>query len=301
MKKFAFITLAAGLMLTACGPKQATEGNAETMLDQSLAQARTFADSAAIIEGYSIGASINAQVFCNPNNNMDLNKAEFLRGLREAMKADTTFNMSYSYGLMVGSNILRNFVQMSDGEQMSREKFMQAFSEAFALDSVSEEAVMNIMGLEQSIQSTLQERAAERARQEAYNTREAQENRELASAWLDKDGKEYTAVGTDGIYEKVVTPGAEEALDGNARVDVTYSLRKIDGTEIAGIQQPRKMYVASPTVPFLRPVLKLMHVGETAEFYLPYQEAFGEVGNAQAGVGPCESLLLTVTVHPDAE
>ncbi|MDE7388952.1 MAG: FKBP-type peptidyl-prolyl cis-trans isomerase, partial [Muribaculaceae bacterium] len=68
--------------------------------------------------------------------------------------------------------------------------------------------------------------------------------------------------------------------------------------EINAVTTPRPMYVANPSQPVLRAVLPLMKPGETSEFFVPASEAYGELGNESAGVGPCEALLVVVTVTP---
>lgn len=305
MKHFSLTALAAATMIcgsmASCGDNTgAAPAAGETLqqqLDNSLASAKTFADSLTAVEGTFIGAFFNAQMSA-PNLPKPINKSEFIRGLRDAMKCDTA-DMSYIYGFNSGATALSTYAELNKSEGVKHEAFLNTIIAALRLDSVSQEQLMPLRAEFDNYNRLVAQRAEEKAKEEARNSEAGKANIAAAADYAKRlDGSADFKKLDSGIYGHVITEGTGDKLAVNERVNVNYTMSHLDGTEISSTTTPRPMYVASPTVSALRALLPLMKAGETAEFFVPYEMAYGELGNEPAGVGPCESLMVKVTVTP---
>ncbi len=301
------ITIAAAALAVLCGAAACTSGNKNAenatlteMLSGNLENATSFSDSLVAIEGAFIGGFFNSQLQ-NQDAAKPVNKAEFIRGLKDALKCDTA-DMSYVYGFNSGSQALQTYIHAAQNEGVSREAFAKALLQALSLDSVNSGELMAIRNQFDMMERQMGIRAEQRAKDAAKATKEGQENIMLGEAYVSGLDKKTEFVKTEsGVYQHVITPGSGETLDPNKRVMASYTISRLDGTELSSTTQPRMLYVAAPSAGALRGVLQLMKPGETSEFYVPYQLAYGELGNKAAGVGPCESLLVRVAVEPDTK
>lgn len=307
MKHFTLTALAAAAVLcaaTSCGDNAGTgAASGETLqqlLDNSLESSKNFTDSLTAVEGTFIGGFFNAQM-CAPNLPKPINKSEFIRGLRDALRVDTA-DMSYVYGFNSGATALQTWADLAKNEGVTHEAFVNAIIAALRIDSVSQEELMPVRNEFETYNRLVAQRAEEKAKEEARNSEQGKANIKAAADYVARisGGADFTEV-APGIYARVITEGTGDKLALNERVNVSYTLSHLDGTEVSSAVTPRPMYVASPSVNALRAVLPLMKTGETAEFFLPYEQAYGELGNEPAGVGPCEALIAKVTVTPIAK
>lgn len=303
MKHFSFVALAGAALLgvaTSCsngGSNTAASGETlQQLVDKSLASAKTFSDSLTVIDGAFIGGFFNSQM-SSPNLPKPINKNEFIRGLRDALRCDTA-DMSYAYGFNSGTTALNSYIEMDRSEGVNREAFINAIIAALRIDSVSQEDLAPVRMEFENYNRLMGERAEKRAREEAKASEAGQANIKAAEEYLAKLTANGYTEAAPGIYENVITPGTGDNLTSSQRVNVTYTVTHLDGTEVKTVDTPRPMYVSAPSFPALRAVLPLMKLGETAEFFVPYEEAYGEVGNVANGVGPCEALMVKVTVAP---
>lgn len=307
MKHFSFAALAGAALLcaatTSCGDgagNSAASGESiQQQLDKALASSKTFADSLTVVDGTFIGGFFNSQM-SSPALPKPINKKEFIRGLRDALRCDTA-DMSYAYGFNSGTTALNTYVEMDRSEGINREAFINAIIAALKLDSVSQEDLAPVRMEFENYNRMVSERAEQRAREEAKASEAGQANIKAAEEYLAQLSANGFTEATPGIYEHVITPGTGETLTAQERVNVTYSVTHLDGTEVKTSDTPRPMYVSSPSYPILRALLPLMKMDETAEFFVPYEQAFGEVGNPASGVGPCEALMVKVTISPMAQ
>lgn len=307
MRKISMAALAAATLLctvTSCGDSAGTTSvSGETLtgqLDRSLASAKTFADSITAIDGAFIGGFFNSQTV-GAGLPKPINKSEFIRGMRDALRTDTA-DMSYIYGFNAGATALQTYMELAKNEGVNRDAFVNAIVAAFRIDSISQDELMQVRQEFENYNRMMTERAEARAKEEAVNSEAGKANIAAAEAYAArlKAADDFSEV-APGIYARVITPGTGDNLKPNDRVNVTYTLSHLDGTEINSVSTPRPMYVSAPTQPVLRAILPLMNLGETADFYLPYEHAYGEIGNESAGVGPCEALMVHVTVAEIAQ
>jgi FKBP-type peptidyl-prolyl cis-trans isomerase len=297
MKKLSFIAMAAAALLatTACNQGGSNDATLDEQLAEGLEKAKTFEDSIIAVNGNFIGGFFNLQLAGAPEGEVD--RSEVIRGFRQVMSCDTA-NQSYLYGIQRGITAFRTYQQIAQSEKVDKARFVEAIVKAMQIDSVTQEQVMAARTQFEAMDEAISKRAADRAKAEAFASKEAEQNRQFAEAYVAKlaSNPNFKKVGDKGIYQHVITPAESgKQLTAEDRVQVTYTMRHLDGTVIREMSNPRAMMVAHPANAALTDLLPLMHVGETSEFFVPYQSAYGEMGNEGAGVGLCESILITVT------
>ena len=131
-------------------------------------------------------------------------------------------------------------------------------------------------------------------------TDKAKENIKLGEAVAEKyqSNPDFKAVGEQGLMVKVITEGDGQVINPNAIVMASIEEKlAVTGTKIRSIGST-PMYAGRASNPILNAVIPFMSVGETAEFLVPYELAYGVLGDENLGVGPCETLLCTVTIKP---
>lgn len=286
MKKSLIACVAAAMLtgIAGCSDKNAATGSADNA---------AFLDSLATINGEAIGANF-ASFLNNPNAPRKFDKAEVLRGIREVMKCDTA-NLSYFIGLQMGMEAFQNYMNMATAvDGVSRQKLMTAIQKTVMADSVT----ADMMQLRQEaglLNQKLQELRTKKAEEAKINSPEAAQNR--------KDAEEFFNALSDvkrtdnGIAYKTITPGKDKAVESNSRVLAKYTITKLNGDTINTTgAEPRNMYVQGAPLKGITEALQLMHEGETATFYLPWELAYGANGLPTRNVGPCEAMAVTITV-----
>ena len=285
---------AAMLGLGACNSNSLPKPIADTpdqLMQLTLEKCTTFEDSLGQGAGTFAGIIFNAQ----SSNDSTLNKAELLRGIREVLKTDTA-SASYLMGLQMGCQAMNLYRDLAKGEKISKEAFIKAIEQGLALDSVDFQSANAVQQSFANLSNQAQKRAEERADKAAFDSREGQENRQLAEAYLAKlkTDTTFTAIG-NGIYAKTTTAGSGNNFTPQDRCKVQFTLTDLEGKQLFAVDQPRTTYVGQPGLDALAAVLPLMKPGETTVFFVPYEMAFGAQGNANLNVGACQSLMMTVT------
>lgn len=286
MKKSIIACAAVAMLMgmASCSDKKASGESAENT---------AFLDSLATINGEAMGAHF-ASFLNNPDAPKKFDKAEVMRGIREVMKCDTA-NLSYFIGLQMGMEVFQNYMGMATAvDGVSRQKLVQAIQNTVMADSVT----VDMMQLRQEaglLNQKVQEIRAKKAEEAKMNSPEAAQNR--------KDAETFFSALTDvkrtdtGIAYKTVTPGNDKAVKNDSRVLAKYTITKLNGDTINTTgAEPRNMYVQGAPLKGITEALQLMHEGETATFYLPWELAYGANGVPTRNVGPCEALAVTITV-----
>ncbi len=285
---------AAMLGLGACNsnslPKP-TADSPEQLMELTLEKCTTFEDSLAQGAGAFAGVIFNAQSL----NDSTIDRAELLRGIRDVLKNDTT-NNSYLLGLQMGSQAMNLYRDLAKSEKISKDAFLKALTEGLALDSVDFQKAQVAQQIFGDLSNRAQQRAAEKAEKAALESAEGKANVKAAQAYVAKlqADSAYKDLG-NGIYAKTITAGSGDTFKPQARCNVKFTMKTLDGQEVFSMSEPRITYVAQPGLDALAAVLPLMKAGETTEFYVPYEMAFGAQGNANLKVGACQSLVMVVT------
>jgi len=286
MKKSLIVCAAAALIL---GVSSCSDKNAST---ESTADA-AFLDSLATINGEAMGAHF-ATFLNNPDAPKKFDKAEVMRGIRDVMKTDTA-NLGYFVGLQMGMEVFQNYMNMATAvDGVSRQKLVDAIQKAVMADSLTSD-MMTLRQQAGLLNQRVQEIRAKKAEEERINSPEGVTNRKAAEEFFSKltDVKRTDS----GIAYKVTAPGNGKAIGNNARVLAKYTMTKLDGDTINTTgDEARNMYVQGAPLKGMTEALQLMQEGETAIFYLPWELAYGANGIPSRNVGPCEAIVVTMTV-----
>lgn len=305
MKKLVIPAVIAAIMgMTACSgaPGADTEG-AQTLkqyIDKKLAGAKTFEDTLAVFDGAYIGAftALQAKRSLAGNDSTKYNVDEIIRGMSDALKIDTA-NVSYIYGLSMGIEALKLYQDMCSAGSVNKDAFVKSIASAMKLDSLSEQGVMELQPQFGQIMQELQKRAQAKKDAEIMGTKAAKENMMLGDAVAEKlkAHEGFKPVGKDGILCKVVKPGTD-SLGANPAtlVDVAYRIYTIDSNKTIVESEAKPMYVGRPANPVVASVLPYMTMGEEAEFFVPFKQAFGAAPQESLKVGPCQSVMIKLTV-----
>lgn len=297
MKKIIFGAVAAALLCSCGGPKKEDNTQSiESQLEERLAKATTWEDSVIAIQGTFIGGYFNYVLHNNPMLTDSINMSEVERGIRQVMIADST-EMSYIYGIQVGLSILQTYSQTNAQMPMDKAKFMEAVMGSIRLDSVSEEQIKEMSVQFEQTEGDIRQRKQQELEKEIFNSSEAEQNRTMAQsiAAAFQSNPDFSQIGNTGIYCSVEEEGTGDLLVPDERVKVNFTVLRLSGEPVEN-QVERSMFPARGSNPMLTEVLKYMRHGEKAKFFIPYEFAYGVQGNPDAGIGPCESLYITVEV-----
>lgn len=294
MNKIAILALAsAALIATAC-QNTTKPTNLQEVYANNLASAKTVDDSIVATSGTFVGAYFNLNTERLP---IKVNKPELLRGLRHAMSVDTT-NLSYRYGLQMGLQVLTTYKELAAGTDISKEAFIAAISSAFNLDSLTVEQFEEIRPEFEKAMDRAQELAKERQEAEVFASQQAIDNRLMDEIVAEKlqNNPEFKAVGSEGVLKRFITAGDGEVIDPTMPLSVSYSINRIDSGALIRKRDSARVFTGHANDNLLATVLPFMSIGETAEFFVPYEVAYGIIGNSRIGVGPCESVMITISV-----
>ena len=295
MKKIILMLCSVALVATACS-RQEKPASLDDILQDELAHATTFEDSLMIIGGTYAGAYFNYQLE-QPGFPGKIDKKEVERGIRAVMATDTA-NYSYILGLQMGMSAYKLYDEMARNEKVSKGKYSEIMFATMNLDSIDHAKTATLREDFQRISMQLEKRKRQRAAAAAAELPEARENREVAKAAVERIKKDpqYKDMG-QGIYKRTVNPGDTVALKPTDRVGLSYRIVRLSGGPVEEVQSTQSpMLVGNPGERALKAVLPLMHRGESAEFFVPYELAYGEGGDDAGKYGPCESLIVAVTV-----
>ncbi len=297
MKKFAFIALGAAA-LAGCCSKAPQPQTIKEVYEQNMAQATTFADTLVAIDGTFIGGVFNNRFTDYPAATVGDDKREVLRGIRTVMALDTA-NRSYLSGMQMGLEIIDIYRQLAAQESFSKAQLLEVITQAFLVDSLNRDELRELQPQFQQMFSTVELRARQRAEAETFNSKEAVENRMMASAVATKlkSNPDFREVGSDGLMQKTVVAGNGEVINPSQPITVTITERRAESGEVLRSIAPMQVYAGRPGHPVLSSVIPFMSIGETAVFFVPYQLAYGTYGDASAKVGPCESIMAEVTIE----
>ena len=285
MKKIILAASAALLTLSMVGCKDA--------VDKSVNRANmNFEDSVANYSGELMGTMFR-QHLDNPQADLNFDKSEVIRGIRAVMATDTS-NVSYIIGLQMGMSAFQTYQALSKDVDINRADYMAAITAAMNADSVAD--VDQLRAVFMSLQTQIEEHARLRQEEEAYNSEQAKENRkaqEVAFSAIQNDDN-YKAIG-DGIYCQVLKAGNGTKLTDGEKVMVQFQVDDLNGEKAFGnMNNARPMTVGHASLPVLNTLFNYMEMGESAKFYVPWEQAWGKSGLPQSGIGPCQAVIVTL-------
>lgn len=230
----------------------------------------------------------------------NLDSVKIMEQIRVVCSVDTA-NRSYVSGLSMGLHTYNYFYDQAQRiGGASREQFVGALKRTFALDSVSSETLASLKATLDPMTERSYLLQQQQEEKEVYDSRAAKENRMLGDAVAAKliGNPEFSAVGDGGLMMRQITPGDGRVLQSDEEVRVDVTARRIDSGDEVFARIGVRMLVGNPHDMMLMNILPLMQMGETAEFFVPYTLAYGTLGMERRNVGPCESLMVTVSIKP---
>lgn len=298
MKKIIFGALAAALICSCSGEKKPADTQSiDSLLSERMEKSTTWEDSVIAVEGTFFGGYCNYFLHANPHINQEtLSMKDVERGIRQVMATDTA-DMSYIYGIQLGLQLLDSYRMTATEIPLDKGKFMEAVMGAMRLDSVSEEQIKQISVQFEETNAEIHRRKQQELEKEIFNSPEAEQNRIMAQSIASKfqSDPDFKQIENTGIYCSVEEEGEGELLAPNDRVKVNFTILRLSGEPVENAVE-KAMFPARGHNPMLTEVLKYMRHGEKAKFFIPYEYAYGIQGNSNFGIGPCESLYMTVEV-----
>lgn len=258
--------------------------------------AKTFPDSVSIAVGNRLGMVALYDLMQNVPESID--KEEMWRGAMSVMDVDTA-NISYIYGIATGELLMRNYMMLAARTHVNKDLYLKAAKAIFMQDSLPTEAELQEAVKQYELVFDIleaQEKAAADA--QVYASDEAAQNRilnEMVEQKLKADPA-YQPIGNAGIMGNVVMHGDGVALAPEQYVTLDFSLSRIDSGSPIVSKTDVMIPVSNCYDPVIASLLPHLTVGETATFYVPYTLAYGVQGYPSINVGPCESVLASVTV-----
>lgn len=254
----------------------------------------TFEDSLVMVFGKVQGEQF-AQFLNRPDCPIK-NREAVVRGIREVMKVDTA-DVSYIYGLSMGMSAYTQYQRLSEVVDIDKAAYTATIIATVNADSLPD--ADELRAQQQILMGQVQERQAKKAEEEALNSEEGVANRKASDEFFASLAKQTDVKPlTDGILYKTITSGTGAKPGERERVKVAYTMTTIAGDTIASttVEKPATFLAGMPSVKPLTKVLKNMAVGETSTFYIPWEEAFGAVGNPNRGIKPCQSMVINATL-----
>lgn len=295
MKKILVAFCGAALVLASCG-----NGGSNAQLSEAQQQNKAFGDSLAEAFGAYAGVS-NANMFSKeyesltPEQKAKFSKAEFLKGLKVILDADTS-NMAYING-MYSAFSLMGFISQANtmaDVPIDANVFFKAFEKAFN-DTVVDDPSMFAAKF-QILQQRLMTMAREKSERAVRESSENQENVEAGQKYVEQKLGEGYSKTESGLVYKINNPGTGEKVKATDSVKIKYVGKHINGeTFDESGETPRAMRV-SQFVPGFAEGLQLLSKGGSATLVIPGDLAYGLNGVTDV-IGPNETLIFEVTVE----
>jgi FKBP-type peptidyl-prolyl cis-trans isomerase FklB len=186
-------------------------------------------------------------------------------------------SLSYSFGLLIGNNMLVQGVK-----QISGELFLTGFNNGYANDT----SVMTISAANQYVQDYFNKQISD----------ESVMNLEKSNTFLaENKTKEGVVTTASGLQYKILTPGTGEFPKSTDEVKVHYTGMFIDGKIFDSSVERGEPIVfgVDQVIPGWTEALQLMQPGAKWMLYIPSSLAYGENG-AGGVIGPNQALIFQV-------
>lgn len=220
-----------------------------------------------------------------------MDKADFLRGLKQVLDADTN-KLAYYEGLSMGLQLVNPVMGLTNdaGVPIDRQKLIKAFESVFMADSVGD------MGqyyaeyqrmMQQAQQMMLKKQQAALAEAPA-----AKANLADGQRYQEKMLKEGYQKSSTGLIYKIENPGTGEHATDADMVTVAYTGKLVNGTEFDANSDA----TFSPTqvVPGFGEAIKMIGVGGKMIAVIPADLGYGVQAPQQ--IGPNSTLIFTIEV-----
>lgn len=295
MKKI--MLMAAAVMafaFAACDKHGSSDPNHEGF-DSLFSQAQT--DSLVLALATASGSQLGTQFANVQEQNPSLSRADFIKGLRYAMAADTA--TAFGYGMQSGMQLkyqLRQFAQ--NGLRVNQNAFIACFTKYFMSDSLDQfetSAAQEVANrLSRKLSQAEQKYQMAKLEQSEESMANIANGRKVVDSLIANDGYQATA---SGVAYKVLQAGEGDNVKANDRVKVAYTGKTLDGRTFDVVSpENARMQAVATRVPGLQEGLQKLQQGSKAMIYVPGREAFGVNPNNRYGLGPNETVVYEVEV-----
>lgn len=254
MKKLIFAGVAA-LVLAFTGCKGSGSSDKQALAAQQ--------DSLATAFGEYFAAQYAQQEMYTPDS-LRLDKAEFIKGVKVALAADTTkAGKSYLAGLQMGMQMFNQLQQLEKEYGVSSEKVLEAFKLAIAKDSINSD--MSTIGprIESLIGKVKEAKLAD--------DKDAQANKKATEGYFNTLKKNGAKEMKNGLVYQVVEEGNGAKVNASDIVFAVITVTDKNGTELQSTHGEPQQIPASQfgqIHPLLAEGITSMHVGGHYKFYI---------------------------------
>lgn len=279
MKKLLIMASAAGLLFGSMSCNGGSSANAKDL--------KTPEDSLSYYFGEMWGKGVASEIKTSPDS-AKFSKAEFIKGLELALKADTS-KVGFTQGLAAGAQLAQMFEQFkkTEGINIDTKLVLASFKQAFEAKNPGnpQETQMVVMNLMQKISNEKKSKSPE-----------AIANKKSGEAFINSEMKKDPSIKktASGLAYKVVAPGNGQKFKATDQIEVIYTGKKIDGKQFDASGDKARVFSPAAVVPGFKEGLEMMSPGAKYVFYIPGELAYGLQG--QQGVfGPNETLVFEVS------
>lgn len=220
---------------------------------------------------------------------------EFVKGLTDgASGADDKRKAAYNAGVTIGMQL--SMMQKSASQQIfagdsTQQLSMKNLLAGFIAGSTGKKGAMTLD------QARMIEQIKSQAIRQKAMAKQYGPNKQKSEDFIKKIAKAsgVKALGK-GVYYKVIKTGSGEIPSDTSSVKLNYEGRTIDG-KIFDSSYKRKKPVtmrANQVIPGFTAALTHMPVGSAWEVYIPYDQAYGEMG--QGDIKPFSALIFKIEV-----
>lgn len=243
---------------------------------------KNFSDSLSAAIGAHQGSE-TASSFQNADPELlkKVTKADYLRGLKDALTVDST-SIGYLYGVQQSASLVSMLIAMeADGLTINRQLIYDEFAKALNSDSVNTtQTYAELQTLIARAQALVQQK-----NQAETDDRMAKQEEFFAN--IKKDPSVKTT--ESGLAYKVIKQGTGETPAAGDNVGLSYTGRLYDGTVFDSSEDNVVTFTPEQTVPGFCEALMLMNPGSEYEVYIPAELGYGA---RPKGSIPANSLLV---------
>lgn len=260
------------------------------------------ADSAGYYIGYTQGTIMGQNINTSPDiadDERDLYRSEFLRGVAQALLADTV-QTGYMDGLKMGAAMRDELIKLrNQGLPCNLELFNTAFAgQVNAPDTASLNS--NMLIVQALIQPVMErQQRAQQAQQQLAQQQFmdlAQANIAAGKAFMDSIKAVPGVKVTDsGLAYRVIKEGEGPNIGARQQALIYYTGTLVDGSQFDATEPGHPVRLGPENViPGFAEALMLMNKGAHYVFYIPQELAYGMQGPPV--IGPAQTLVFDIDV-----
>lgn len=252
------------------------------------AQVNTKASEDSISRQY--GKMMGESFKANPN--MKINKAEFIKGLDQIMKIDTT-NASYLNGIEFGLSLLQQVRKAKESDNLTLNKDLFAQEMIKALNDTAKLSRDQLMTMSSQLNADIKRVSA----LTKANNPVAIRNQKAGKAYVDsllKADKKFAKTAS-GLLYKETAKGNGANFKESDEVRMKYKGMHTDGSVFDQANDTISLHPAQ-MIPGFKEAMMLMKPGSKMRVVIPSELAYG-LNGAGGAIGPNETLVFDIETY----